>query len=329
MMSSRNQKFAIWQSIGSNVLIMGLSGSGKSGMIREFLEKTGKLGESVAYYSPHAGDFVGDPITAKVLFFDNLNDTQSQKAAYEVLGLKLWKGKPVTAAVWGSYTIFINEVEKKPPAGTVRRQSHEREYKYEESEVPSEIQNLFEVVVRTEYRPLQEWFIEKFGKCAEAAMEWWGDLSEREKYHISPRMLANTLTMYLARGDIRDVLPWTCDISKLITMLNSSPMLEKLEGFLDKDDKAGARKFLLKDNIFASAIKYILKSERLMEFFLPLLPKDQLVLVMNDRDRSVFNYVTQNPEMFQEVLKEILSDDKHSKLATKIRRCLANLVAKD
>jgi len=320
----REDKFSFWQSHGKNLLLIGLSGTGKTAMIRESLEKNGlKIGESVAYYSSHAGDFVGDPTTAKVLLFDTLNDPQAQKAVQEVLGLKVWKGKPVAASVWASYTVGLERID--PDSKTYHP------VRYEWSDVPKPITDAFEVAVEVPYKPCLDWFTANFGeRIAKASIEWWGDLDQEEQYKVSPRRLADALRMYRDKGDMRDVLPISSNVSKLMVTLNTGPITEKLESLMKAKDEAGAKTFLANENNYASSMKHIPKSEAFKEFFLPLLPEEKLLSLMGDESdhgtgHDIFNYVIQNAEkvqVFREITVKALNGP-FVKLAKKIRRMLS------
>lgn len=293
-------KFKFWNDHKKNCLFYGRTGVGKTEIIRESLEKFGlKYGESVAYYSTHNNDFVGDPTKAEVILFDDLNDLQAQKAAHEVSSLKVWKGVPVTAYVWGTYKI-TNENE--------------------ESEVP--IAGNFEVIVQIPNTLNKEWFVEQFGeRIANSASEWWDELKEKEKSLVSPKMLAAALRMFKDRGDIRDVLPMQCNATKLIGFINTGPVKERLEELHQKNDPEASRAFLSNENILAAAMRHIVKSQYLMDMFLPLIPKLRLVNFMWEDDR-VFRHVLENSKSlyYSGLCKEILEVNVSHGLCKKIRR---------
>ena len=293
-------KFKFWNDHKKNCLFYGRTGVGKTEIILESLEKFGlKYGESVAYYSTHNNDFVGDPTKAEVILFDDLNDPQAQKAAHEVASLKVWKGVPVTAYVWGAYKI-TNENE--------------------ESEVP--IAGNFEVIVQIPNTLNKEWFVEQFGeRIANSASEWWDELKEKEKSLVSPKMLAAALRMFKDRGDIRDVLPMQCNATKLIGLINTGPVKERLEELHQKNDPEASRAFLSNENSLAAAMKYIVKSQPLMDMFLPLIPKSRLATFMWEDDR-VFRHVLENSKdlYYSGLCKEILEANVSSSLCKKIRR---------
>ena len=50
----------------------------------------------------------------------------------------------------------------------------------------------------------------------EGAFQWWEDSGNNAK--ISPRQLESALKIYIQKGDLRDVLPLTCNIDKLISI---------------------------------------------------------------------------------------------------------------
>ena len=314
-------KFEFWQRHAQNVLLIGRSGVGKTELIREGLEKFGyKFGENAAYYSSHANDFVGDPTTAKVLVFDNLNDPQAQKAANEVLGLRVWKGKPVTAFAWGAFT--IESVEKVEVPG---KRFDVTRCEYDVTSPPELLAQAFQVAVEVPYKPRLAWFEAQFGsRLTQVAFQWWEELDETEQHKVSPRRLADALKLYTARGDIRDVLPISSNVSKLMTGLNVGPVTERLEDLLKSGDKNAAKTFLANENNYVAAMKYIPSSEPFKAFYLPLLNKEKLAALLAD-DEKVCSYIIANTVMvpeFMGVVKEVLNANVNNRLCKKIRRAL-------
>ena len=183
----------------------------------------------------------------------------------------------------------------------------------------------YHVSVEVPYRPNTDWFRTKYGqRIADAAVQWWDELSDEDKDRISPRRLQYALDVYEERGDMRDILPFTVNVSKLSTALNTGPTTEKLEVLMKSKDVAEARNFLQNENNYASAMKYIPKSETLTAYFFPLLSKEKLSALMNEDDKSC-NYIIANTDkipVFKAVCKEIINANTNARLAKKIRRTL-------
>lgn len=315
-------KLTFWQNHEKNCLFLGRHGVGKTAIIREVLEKLGlKFGESIAYYSNFDHVFIGDPTTAKLILFDDLNDSQAQAAAKDVSGLKVWNGKPVTAHVWG---VFAYEVDPADPHMVI--------------DVPESVKSAFEVVVEIPFQPNEEWFVDRYGqKVAHAALEWWADLEISTQNDISPKRLADALEMFNKRGDIRDVLPVTSNVAKLVVAITSGPVADRLEELMKNHDDNAARKFFENENLYAASMKYIIKSETLMNYFLPLLPENKLLFwfVENNSVRKFVRRKVLETPFYQELYFKILAagadSGPHAKASKHIRKQLcdsAELAAK-
>ena len=123
---------------------------------------------------------------------------------------------------------------------------------------------------------------------------------------------------------MRDVLPVNSNVSKLTNSLNQGPMTEKLDMLKKSGDAQEARTFLQNENNYASAMKYISKSETLMEYFVPLLPKEKLGVVMNEDDKLCNFIISQADKVpnFKSACKEIIDANTNARLAKKIRKAL-------
>jgi hypothetical protein len=183
----------------------------------------------------------------------------------------------------------------------------------------------YHVTIEVPYKPNTDWFREEYGqRIADAAVQWWDDLTAEDKGRISPRRLQYALDIYRERGDMRDVLPLTSNVSKLTTALNTGPITEKLEALMKSKDVAEARNFLMNDNNYSASMKFIPKSETLMAYFIPLLPKEKMAALMGEDDKTC-NYIIANSDkvpVFMAVCKEILNAQTNARLGRKIRRVL-------
>ena len=319
-------KMTFWFNNNKNVLLVGRSGVGKTGMIRDFSEIVGlKLGDSIAYYSSHDADFIGDPTKAKMILFDNLNDPKALAAAHEISSLKVWKGQPVKGCLWGCYTAPAEKIlspfeKKKDPQAEKEKEKRESEEQVHEDWVS----NIFEVTAFVPYSLNKEWFLEKFTeKMATIAFEWWGQLEDFDKSIVSPRKLAAALELYIQRGDMRDVLPVSANISKLTNCLNMGPIVEKLEQLVKANNEEEVRAFLADENKWNLALKGIRDSTLLMTYFLPLLLPNQIESIM-DNDDKILQFVIANCEQpaFKNICKGILQRNNSPRLSKVMRRHL-------
>lgn len=186
----------------------------------------------------------------------------------------------------------------------------------------------FHVFASVDYRPNVDWFRSKYGqRIADSAIQWWSELSFEEKDKVSPRRLQYALDTHLNKGDMRDVLPASSNISKLHSALNSGPTLEKLELLIASGDKEEAKIFLSNENNFASAIKYISKSDQLLDYFLNLVPKEKISSLLAI-DNNISKYIINSTErfsVFKQVCEEIVLANTNTKLVKKIKRHFTEL----
>lgn len=207
-MSHRTEKLDSWLRSGGSVILFGRPGVGKTGLSLETFKRNGLvMGKSVAYYSPHANDLIGNLNEAIVIFFDDLGgDLKAQQAAMEVLSLKVWRGHPLPMVrnVWAcTQPVILTEFNGKIQEPAVF--------------------DHFRCKTTIPYKPDMGYFVEKYGEpAAKAAIEWWDQLDEETKMTCSPRRLDLGLQTWVEKGDIRDVIPVIANVSKLYEMLNSS-----------------------------------------------------------------------------------------------------------
>ena len=185
----------------------------------------------------------------------------------------------------------------------------------------------FHVPVEVPYEPNLEWFRGRFGnRIADAAVGWWEELDDEKKNMVSPRRLQYALDVYKERGDMRDILPLECNIAKLNTALNTGPVTEKLEALMDSKNPAEARSYLSNENNYAAAMKYIPKSPTLISYFLPLMSKEKLGVIMAEDDKMA-RYIIDNSDKipeFRSVCKSMMEANTNQALVRKIRKSLTD-----
>lgn len=185
----------------------------------------------------------------------------------------------------------------------------------------------YHIQVEVPYEPNTEWFREEYGqRIADSAIQWWEELNDEQKNLISPRRLQYALDIFRERGDMRDILPVTSNVSKLSSALNTGPATEKLDALMKSKDAAEARSYLSNENNYSSAMKYIPKSETLTSYFLPLLQKEKLSVIMSEDDK-LCNHIINNSDkipVFRSVCKEILDANTNQRVAKKIRKMLTD-----
>jgi hypothetical protein len=248
----------------------------------------------------------------EALFFDEYNRSPKKvrNAVMELIQFKSINGKkfPNLRFVWAA----VNP-DDDPTAS------------YDVEQLDPAQQDRFQIINVVEYKPDVTWFRNRYGnKHADSAIQWWEELPEDQKNHVSPRRLQYALDMYINKGDVRDVLPINVNASKLSSILNSGPIIEKLEALYKSKNADDANAFLANENNYTSAMKLITKSETLMSYFIPLIPKEKMSKEMAEDDkicRHIIGNLDKVP-IFKSACKEILQAKSNDRLCRKIKRAL-------
>jgi len=334
-MQINDDKLDKWFKNRRNVLFIGKAGVGKTAQIKSCFERNGlELNKTFLYFSTSTldpwVDLIGVPketrdengntflelvrpkslASGKVeaIFFDEFNRSPKKvrNAVMELLQFKSINGLvfPNLKVIWAAINPDDDDtydVEKLDPAQKDRFHIH--------AQIP--------------YKPNREWFVKRFEpEIGMAGIEWWDGLPDEEKDKVSPRRLEYALEEYASGGHPEDILPKSSNISKLMMALRNGPIDIKLRDLMKSGDVASAKLFIANDNNYNSSIKYIIEKSDIMEFFVPLIPKEKLVTLMSENDkisRFVFNKHKENDE-FKQIMRDILSAGSNTKLVKKIRR---------
>ena len=341
----RDHKLDFWVEHGLNVLLVGKHGVGKTSLVKAAFERA-KL--KWKYFSASTMDpwvdFVGVPraiesdlevadengdlITKKIthlelvrpkefatneieaLFFDEFNRSPKKvrNAVMELMQFKSINGVrfPNLKIVWAA----INPDD-------------EEEYDVERIDPAQE--DRFHIKTVIPYVPDREWFAREFGdRTADSAIEWWNSLSDEIKNGVSPRRLEYALKVYKLRGDIRDVLPATSNITKLVQSLSTGPVTEKLEGYMAAKDRTGARLYLGNENNYTQAMKFIPETMAMMEFYIPLVSKEKLGVLLSSNEKCC-RFIISNMgrvTVFRDVCRTIVEAGADQKLVRRIKKAL-------
>jgi hypothetical protein len=319
-------KLDFWIHHNYNVLFVGRHGVGKSTIVCDAFDRANLKWKyfSASTMDPWV-DFIGVPKEQhtedglaylelvrplefqtdeiEAIFFDEFNRSHKKvrNAVMELIQFKSINGKKFTnlKMIWAAINPDDDDeydVEKLDPAQRDR----------------------FQIKVPLPYKPHLPYFKEKYGKpVAQAAVSWWNELPAGEKEKVSPRCLDYSLDVYKKQGDMRDVLPSSSNVGKLVTVLKSGPVTDLLKGFIDKNEKEAAEKWLAVENNYAAAITNIIKTQDMLEFFVPLLPREKISALIA-KEAKVFQYATRtNAARVQEVVQEIVAANQNKKLSRK------------
>jgi len=341
----RDHKLDFWVEHGLNVLLVGKHGVGKTSLVKAAFERANLNWKyfSASTMDPWV-DFVGVPravetdfdvegddgkiVTKKIthlelvrpkefatneieaLFFDEFNRSPKKvrNAVMELMQFKSINGVrfPNLKIVWAA----INPDD-------------EEEYDVERIDPAQE--DRFHIKINIPYAPDRDWFAKAFGdRTADASIEWWNGLSDEIKNLVSPRRLEYALKVYKLRGDIRDVLPATSNITKLVQSLSTGPITEKLESYMAAKDRTGGRLFLSNENNYTQAMKFIPETVPMMEFYLPLLAKEKLGSLLNANEKCC-RFIMNNMgrvTVFRDVCRAIVEAAADQKLVRRIKKAL-------
>lgn len=327
------QKLDFWIKNRYNVLFIGKHGVGKTSIVKEAFERANlnwmyfsastmdpwvdmvgvpkeKQNEDGSSYLDlvRPREFQNDEVEA--LFFDEFNRSHKKirNAVMELIQFKSINGKKFNnlKVVWAA----INP-----------KDGEDSEYDVEKLDPAQE--DRFHVKINIPYQPSLPYLSNKYGKTtAKGAISWWKELPNDQKNSVSPRRLDYTLDIHSKNGDIRDVLPYKSNVSKLITCLNLGPINERLDKFIQTNDVNGARNFLQIENNFSSAISCLLKKDEYINFFVPLISNEKLVLLMSKYNK-IMNHVTSNVEKiphYQQIIDNIITANQSKKLIRQLKK---------
>lgn len=177
----------------------------------------------------------------------------------------------------------------------------------------------FQVKISVPYKPSVRYFTEHFGaENAKAAVEWWTGLSDDAKKLISPRRLDYAISMFMLKGDVRDVLPSNSNVTELVKNLKGSSLKVRLNELYGNKNVAEATEFLARGDVFMSIANDIIDTPHYAAFFLPLV-KSELLSTMLSKNKKTLDYMVREHARFGGILREILTSGQNTSLCGKIR----------
>ena len=325
----RKQKMDHWIATNRNVLFCGRHGVGKTACIIESFDRNNLKWKyfSASTMDPWV-DFIGCPkekiedgksylelIRPKefqndeieAIFFDEYNRSHKKvrNAVMELIQFKSINGRKLENLrfIWAA----INP---------------EDDDEYDVEALDPAQKDRFHVYVEVPYRPDLMYFKNKYGeKLSRGSIAWWKELPQEIKNQVSPRRLDYALEEFQNNGDIRDVLPKSANISKLIECLHEGPIADRVKDIQEEGDLEKAKTFISVENNYASAIKYIVGDLSKMQFWLPLISEEKLIAILADKELNkkdvVLDCVIDNMsvEMFSETINVISSSGRIESVA--------------
>ena len=337
----RKQKMDHWIATNRNVLFCGRHGVGKTACIIEAFDRN-KL--NWKYFSASTMDpwvdFIGCPkekvedgksylelIRPKefqndeieAIFFDEYNRSHKKvrNAVMELIQFKSINGRKFENLrfIWAA----INP---------------EDEDEYDVEALDPAQKDRFHVYVEVPYKPDLVYFKNKYGeKLSRGSLAWWKELPQEIKNQVSPRRLDYALEEFSNDGDIRDILPKSANISKLIECLHEGPITDRIKDMQEAGDLEKAKTFISVENNYASAIKHIVGDLSRMQFWLPLISEEKLIAILADKELNkkdvVLDCVIDNMsvEMFSETINVISSGNITNRHSSGLRNKVIEKVA--
>lgn len=328
-----DSKMKFWIDNNLNVLFIGHAGVGKTARVKKAFDESGLkwLYFSAATLDPWV-DFIGIPKESQdekgnkfielirpkpfaedeveAIFLDEFNRAKSKvrNAVMELLQFKSINGKRFNKlrVVWAA----INPENK----------TDDNEMEYDVEKLDPAQRDRFEIQVEVPYKPDRVYFNNKFGSDISVnAIDWWNDLTEKEKMSVSPRRLDYTLDVYVKGGDIRDVLPQNINVSKLLSELKNGSFVRQMTSVFQERDVEKARTFMSVRNNYDNTIGRIIQSNDMINFFLPVLKEEDLVVLMS-KDNKAYEHVVSNYDIYNDVIKNLIDVNSNSKLSKKLKK---------
>ena len=328
-------KLEFWIKHGYNVLFNGRHGVGKTAIITQAFDQANLRWKyfSAATMDPWV-DFIGIPkerVTedgvpyidlvrplefqldqVEALFFDEINraNKKVRNAVMELIQFKSINGKKFNnlKIIWAA----VNP---------------EDEDEYDVERLDPAQRDRFHVALDIPYKPDLPYFTKTYGEeMARAAISWWNELPAEMQSACSPRRLDYALDILSKQGDVRDVLPPKANVSKLLTVIKTGPVADRLKQLMEADNKEEARKFVTTENTYAAAIGYIVGNTAFRNFFLPMM-SDEKISSLIASEEAVCDWVIDHvdtQESLRAIISEILTADQNKPLVKKLKQNLAS-----
>jgi hypothetical protein len=281
-----------WAKNNMNVLLSGAAGFGKTAAITQCFERNGLRWKyfSAATMDPWV-DFIGVPkemvdehgqkylglVRPKefendeydALFFDEFSraNKKVRNAVMELIQFKSINGHKFhnLKMVWAAINPYDEEdtydVERLDPAQIDR----------------------FHVLYDVPSVPDRDYFINTYGTVVgKAALEWWNAIPEKARKGVSARRLQYILDCYLAGGDIRHLVHKDTNPSKLLDVIQSGPLMEKLRDIIARKDNSELCSFVKKDNNFEVAVTMMRHNPKTIKTILPCVDEERLMRLVHD-----------------------------------------------
>lgn len=181
----------------------------------------------------------------------------------------------------------------------------------------------FQIYVEIPYKLSIPYFIQKFGEnVALISANWWNELTESDKLCVSPRRLDYALDVYIAGGDIRDVVPKNINVNRLVNELSNGSYKSRLEKIFEDKNSDAAKAFLEDVNCLDNTLSYIVKNDEFLSFFLPHIPNEPRAQLAGS-NKTVLNHMISNIDKYGQELNIL------SKTDSKIKKAIGDITLID
>jgi len=327
-----NKKMDFWIENGLNVLMTGKHGVGKTARVLEAFNrnKLNWLYFSASTLDPWV-DFIGVPKERisedgepyldlvrpkhwandeiEAIFLDEYNRAHKKvrNAVMELIQFKSINGKKFNnlKMVWAA----INPDDD--------NDGDENALQYDVEPLDPAQKDRFHICIDIPYKPERKYFSDTHGEEGVNAVDWWNDLTNKQKDLISPRRLDYLVQMFKLGGSLRDVAPPGVNISKLVQELSQGSYKKNMMEAFSTKDPAKAASFIKIPNNYDNTIEEITKKRDLMDFFFPHIDDEKITALVSSR-KDVVEYLKEKIEEKEE--ENIKKKDKKNKKDTKDKK---------
>lgn len=315
-----------------NVLLSGPHGVGKTSIVKEVFESNGLvMGQDCLIFSAATmdpwTDLIGIPYPVKsnnetevkylkpshideskiqAIFFDEYNRSHKKirNAVMELIQFKSINGRKFEnlKVVWAA----------------INPDDHES-HTYDVEPLDPAQKDRFHIHIKIENELSREFFIKKFGSTwTDSAFDWWSNLPEKIKEHVSPRRLEYALEIYSIDGDVKDVLPESSLPSKLAQALSQGSPKQKFIKIIDSNNGKHLKEFLKDFSNVHSIMDILENNEDVAKKCMPHIPAEAMVNLVS-RSYKIRKFIENRiSEIKQIPNEEIYKITEEQKMAIKI-----------